>query len=59
MVKCEGKRPLGRPAHKQEKSITTDPKEIVYEGGDWIDLAQDRNTLVCTCECGEEPRGST
>ena len=43
MVKCEGKRPLGRPAHKREKSGKTDSKEIIYEGADWIDLAQDRN----------------
>jgi len=43
VVKCEGKRPLGRPAHKREKSIETDPKEMMYEGMEWIDLAQDRN----------------
>jgi hypothetical protein len=25
------------------KFITTDPLEIIYEGVEWIDLAQDRN----------------
>jgi hypothetical protein len=43
VVKCEGKRPLGRPAHKREKSVKTDPKEIIYEDVDWIDLAQNKN----------------
>jgi hypothetical protein len=43
VVKCEGKRKLGRRACKREKSIKTDPKELIYEGVDWNDLAQNRN----------------
>jgi hypothetical protein len=43
VVKCEGKRPLGRLACKREKTIKADPKEIIYEGVEWIDLAQGRN----------------
>jgi hypothetical protein len=43
VVKRESKRPLGRPTHKWEKSVKTDPKEIIYEDVDWIDLAQDKN----------------
>jgi len=43
VVKCEGKRPLGRRAYKREERIIADPKEIIYESVEWIDLAQDRN----------------
>jgi len=43
VVKCEGKRPLGSLACKREKTIKADPKEIIYEGVEWIDLAQGRN----------------
>ena len=25
---------------------------------DWIELAQDRDRLACTCECGTEPLDS-
>jgi len=41
--KPEGKRPLGRPKRRREDNIRMDPKEIGWEGVDWIHLAQDRN----------------
>jgi hypothetical protein len=41
--KPEGKRPLRRPRHKQENNIKMDFNEIVWEGADWIHLAQDRD----------------
>ena len=33
--KLEGKRPLGRPRHRQEDNIKMDPQEVGYEGMDW------------------------
>jgi hypothetical protein len=41
--KLEGKRPLGRPRSRCEDNITMDLREIVWEGADWIHLAQDRD----------------
>jgi hypothetical protein len=35
-------RPLGKPTHRWEDNIKTDLREVVYEGMDWVDLAQDR-----------------
>jgi hypothetical protein len=41
--KPEGKRPLGRRSRRRwEDNIRMDLKEIVWEGVDWIYLAQDR-----------------
>jgi hypothetical protein len=40
--KSEGKRPLGRPRRKWVDNIKMDLREIVWNGMDWIDLAQDR-----------------
>jgi hypothetical protein len=40
--KSKGERPLGRPSHGWEDNIKMDMKEIVWEGMDWIDMAQDR-----------------
>jgi hypothetical protein len=37
----EGRRPLGRPSRRLEDIIKMDFSEIVYEGVDWIYLAQD------------------
>ena len=39
--KPEGKRPLGRPRHRWEDNIKMDLRDV-GEGGDWMELAQDR-----------------
>jgi hypothetical protein len=39
----EGKRPLGRPRHRWVDNFKIDLREIGWDGGDWIDLAQDRD----------------
>ena len=41
--KPEAKRPLTRPRYRWEDNIKLDLKEIVWEGLDWIDLAQNRD----------------
>jgi hypothetical protein len=41
--KPEGKRPLGRPRRRWVDNIKVDLREIVWDGMDWIDLAQDRD----------------
>jgi hypothetical protein len=41
--KPEGKRPLGRPRRRWVDNIKIDLREIVWDGVDWIDLAQDRD----------------
>jgi hypothetical protein len=38
----EGKRPLGRPRRRLVDTIKIDLREIGWDDGDWIDLAQDR-----------------
>ena len=40
--KPEGKRPLGRPRRRWEDNIKIDLQEV-GEGGDWMELAQDRD----------------
>ena len=40
--KPEGKRPLGRPRRRWEDNIKMDLQEVVG-GGDWMELAQDRD----------------
>ena len=40
--KPEGKRPLGRPRRRWEDNINIDLKEV-GGGGDWMELAQDRD----------------
>jgi hypothetical protein len=39
----EGKKPLGRPRHRWVDNIKMDLREIGWDGGDWIDLAQNRD----------------
>jgi len=40
--KPEGKRPLGRPRRRWEDNIKMDLREV-RGGGDWTELAQDRD----------------
>jgi hypothetical protein len=39
----EGKRPLGRPRCRWVDNIKMDLREIGWDGGDWINLAEDRD----------------
>jgi hypothetical protein len=41
--KPEGKRPLGRPRRRWEDNIKMDLQEFGGGGGNWMDLAQDRD----------------
>jgi hypothetical protein len=51
--KPEGTRTLGRPRSRWENNFKIHLKEILWEGVDWIDLAQDRAIDSC-CEYGDE-----
>ena len=42
--KPEGKRLLGKPRRRWEDNIKMDIQEVGYEGKDWIDLTQDRDS---------------
>jgi hypothetical protein len=42
----EGKRPLGSPRRRWVNDIKIDLRGIGWDGGDWIDLAQDRDQLL-------------
>jgi hypothetical protein len=39
----EGKRPLGRPRRRWVDNIKMHLREREWNGGDWIDLAQDKD----------------
>ena len=41
--KPEGKRPLGRPRRRWEDNIKMDLQEVGRSGGEWMELAQDRD----------------
>jgi hypothetical protein len=41
--KPEGNRPLGRPRRRWVDDIKIDLRESVWDGIDWIDLAQERD----------------
>ena len=41
--KPEGTKPLGRLRYRLEDNIKIDLKEVVWEGMDWIDLAQNKD----------------
>ena len=45
MGKPEGKRTLGRPRHIWEDNIKIDLREVGFDSGEWIDLAEDRDQL--------------
>jgi hypothetical protein len=40
----EKRRPLGRPRHRRENNIKIDLQEVGWEGADWIQMAQDRES---------------
>ena len=40
----EGKRPLGRSRRRWEDNIKMDLEEVGRGGGDWMELAQDRDS---------------
>ena len=42
--KPEGKRPLGRPRRRWEDTIKMDLEEVGRGCGDWMGLAQDRDS---------------
>ena len=42
--KPEGKRPLGRPSQRWEDNIKMDLQEVRWDGMDWTDLAEDRDS---------------
>jgi hypothetical protein len=41
--KPEGNTPLGRPRCRWVDNIKMDLREIGWDGGDWFDMAQDRD----------------
>ena len=41
--KPEGKRPLGEPRRRWEDNIKMDLQEVGGGGGDWMELAHDRD----------------
>ena len=43
--KPEGKRPLGRPRSRWEENNKLDLQEVGRGCGDWMELAQDRDSL--------------
>jgi len=43
--KPEGQRPLGRPRRRWEDNIRMDLQEVECGGMDWIEVAQDRESL--------------
>ena len=41
--KPEGKRPLGRPRLRWQDNIKMDLRQVGFDPGDWIALAEDRD----------------
>jgi hypothetical protein len=39
----EANRPLGRPRRRWVDNIKMNLRDVEWDGGDWIDLAQDRD----------------
>jgi hypothetical protein len=46
MGKPEGRRSLERPRRRRVDNIKICLREIGWDGVDWVDLAQDRDTLL-------------
>ena len=42
--KPEGKSPPGRPSRRWDNNIKMDLQEVEYDGMDWIELVQDRDS---------------
>jgi hypothetical protein len=42
--KPEGKRPLGKPIYRWKDNIKIDLQEVGGSRGDWMELAQDRDS---------------
>ncbi|KAJ4431071.1 hypothetical protein ANN_19664 [Periplaneta americana] len=55
----EEKRSLGRPRRRWEDNIKMDLREVVYDDGDWINLAQDRDRWQACDNAGEMVPGSS
>jgi hypothetical protein len=51
----EGKRPLGRPRRRLLDNIEMDLGEIGWNNVYWIGLAQDKEPVEGSFECGDEP----
>ena len=58
MGKYVGKRQLGRPTYGWEDNIKMDLEEVGRGCGDWMELAQDRDSWAGACEYGNELSGS-
>jgi hypothetical protein len=58
LAKSEGKRPFGKPRRKWDDKIMICLQEVGCVDMDWVKLAQDRDKLAETCECGNESSGS-
>ena len=41
--KSEGERSLGRPRRRWEDNVKMDLTEVVWDPGEWIDLAENRD----------------
>jgi hypothetical protein len=54
--KHQGKRPIGRPRRRWEDSIKMDIQEVGRGCGDWIELAQDRDSWRALVSTVENPR---
>jgi hypothetical protein len=54
--KPEGKRPLGRPRRRLGDNIKMDLQEVGGGGGDWLEVAQDRDSWGALVSMGKKCR---